>query len=248
MTRLRSGAADMATFLPVSMEPVKLTLRGTGWPVIQAPSSSPPLTTLSTPGGITSRSSSTTFRVVRGVKGDGLRTRVLPASRAGAIFQKARMSGKFHGVMAATTPTGRRTTSTRASASSWMTWGGVSRLAKYWHQMAAAKTSMLASASGLPCSAVRIGASSAAEASSTSAIFSRVGPPDGLVGLPVPLGLGGGVEGRVELLAGALRGVGEDLAVGRVDHAERLGRRNRVPPDGHDEVGHVLPPMLGGPV
>ena len=47
-------------------------------------------------------------------------------------------------------------------------------MAKYWHQMAAAKTSMLASASGLPCSAVRIGASSAAEASSTSAIFSRV--------------------------------------------------------------------------
>ena len=55
VTRLRSGAADMATFLPVSMEPVKLTLRGTGWPVIQAPSSSPPLTTLITPGGMTSR-------------------------------------------------------------------------------------------------------------------------------------------------------------------------------------------------
>ena len=41
VTRLRSGAADWATSLPVSIEPVKLTLRGTGWPVIHAPSSSP---------------------------------------------------------------------------------------------------------------------------------------------------------------------------------------------------------------
>ena len=38
VTRLRSGAADWATSLPVSIDPVKLTLRGTGWPVIQAPS------------------------------------------------------------------------------------------------------------------------------------------------------------------------------------------------------------------
>src|ERR1035441_4000822 len=56
-TRLRSGAADWATFFPVSMEPVKVILRGTGWPVIQAPRSSPPLTTFSTPGGTTERGS-----------------------------------------------------------------------------------------------------------------------------------------------------------------------------------------------
>ena len=55
-----------------------------------------------------------------------------------------------------------------------MTWGGVSMLAKYWHQMAAAKTSMLASPSGLPCSAVSTGARSAVEASSTSAMANRV--------------------------------------------------------------------------
>ena len=54
-----------------------------------------------------------------------------------------------------------------------MIWGGISRLAKYWHQMAEAKTSMPASLSGLPCSAVRTGASSAADASSTSAACSR---------------------------------------------------------------------------
>ena len=67
---------------------------------------------LRTPAGSTSRRSSPTFSVVSGVKGEGLSTSVLPASSAGAIFQKARVSGKFHGVMAATTPSGRRTTST----------------------------------------------------------------------------------------------------------------------------------------
>ena len=67
VTRLRSGAADWATFLPVSTEPVKLILRGTGCVVIHAPSSSPPLTMLTTPGGKTSRSSSPTFSVVSGV-------------------------------------------------------------------------------------------------------------------------------------------------------------------------------------
>ncbi len=118
VTRLRSGAAEMATFFPVSTEPVKLILRGTGCSVIHAPSSSPPLTTLSTPGGTTSRRISAVLSVVSGVNGEGLSTSVFPARRAGAIFQKARTRGKFHGVMAATTPIGRRTTSTSAWASS----------------------------------------------------------------------------------------------------------------------------------
>jgi hypothetical protein len=67
VTRLRSGAAERATFFPVSTEPVKLTLRGTGCDVMSAPSSSPPLTMLTTPGGNTSRRSSPTFSVVNGV-------------------------------------------------------------------------------------------------------------------------------------------------------------------------------------
>jgi hypothetical protein len=178
-------------------------LAGTGWLVIHAPRSSPPLTTLTTPGGITSAGSSTTLSVESGVKGEGLSTRVLPASRAGAIFQKGqgqrevpRGDGGHHadrpahhlhpGLVVVLDDLGRH----------------VSRLAKYWHQMAAAKTSTLASASGLPCSAVSTGADLAVEASSTSAIRSRVARPPRR--LPVPLGLGGGVEGGVELLAAAL--------------------------------------------
>src|SRR5436309_12559273 len=99
VVRLRSGAAAAATFLPVATEPVKLILRGTGCDVIHPPSASPPLTTLNTPGGNTSRSSSPTISVLRGVNGEGFRTMVLPASRAGAIFHDARVTGKFHGVM-----------------------------------------------------------------------------------------------------------------------------------------------------
>ena len=130
MTRLRSGAAAAATFLPVATEPVKLIFRGTGCEVIQPPSSSPPLTTLSTPGGSTSRRTSPSRSVASGVNGDGLSTTVLPASSAGAIFQAASDSGKFHGVIAATTPTGRRTTSANTRSSSWMTSRGRSSLAK----------------------------------------------------------------------------------------------------------------------
>ena len=118
MVRLRSGAAAAATFLPVATEPVKLILRGTGCDVIHAPRASPPLTTLNTPGGKTSRSSSPIISVLSGVNGDGFSTMVLPARRAGAIFQDARVTGKFHGVMAATTPSGLRTTSTKALSSS----------------------------------------------------------------------------------------------------------------------------------
>ena len=62
-------------------------------------------------------------RQVSGVYGDGLSTTVLPARSAGAIFQKDRATGKFHGVMAATGPSGWRWTSTRAAPSSWMTSG-----------------------------------------------------------------------------------------------------------------------------
>jgi hypothetical protein len=43
---------------------------------------------------------------VSGVSSDGLSTTPLPAARAGATFQEAMASGKFHGVIRPTTPTG----------------------------------------------------------------------------------------------------------------------------------------------
>ena len=49
--------------------------------------------------------------LVSGVSSDGLRITVLPAASAGATFHEAMSSGKFHGVIAATTPTGSFTVS-----------------------------------------------------------------------------------------------------------------------------------------
>ena len=109
--------------------------------MIQAPSSSPPETTLSTPAGSASRRISPSFSVESGVNGDGLSTTVFPASSAGAIFQTASSTGKFHGVIAPTTPSGRRRTSMRAFASSCSTSTGISSDAVYWNQTAAPNSS-----------------------------------------------------------------------------------------------------------
>ena len=129
VTRLRSAADEIATFLPALTEPVNVTLRGVGCAVIAAPRSSPPVTTLSTPGGSTSLASSPSRSVANGVKGDGLSTIVLPARSAGAIFHIARPRGKFHGVIAATTPSGRWATSINARSSSCTTSRGIIRSA-----------------------------------------------------------------------------------------------------------------------
>ena len=47
----------------------------------------------------------------------GLSTTVFPAAIAGAVFQFAMLSGKFHGVISAVTPIGSRKVSTIPSRS-----------------------------------------------------------------------------------------------------------------------------------
>ena len=57
-----------------------------------------PTTTLTTPSGMpASRAMRSNARALSGVSSAGLRTSVLPAARAGAIFQLAMVSGKFQG-------------------------------------------------------------------------------------------------------------------------------------------------------
>ena len=46
------------------------------------------------------------YRAVSGVCSAGLRMTTLPQASAGASFKPAMLRGKFHGVMAPTTPTG----------------------------------------------------------------------------------------------------------------------------------------------
>jgi hypothetical protein len=66
-----------------------------------------PVTTLTTPGGKpASSNSSANSSVDADVNSDGFNTTVQPAASAGASFHAASSSGEFHGVIAATTPTG----------------------------------------------------------------------------------------------------------------------------------------------
>src|SRR3954462_463558 len=65
--------------------------------------------TLRTPAGSpASFAYSANFKSDSDVFDAGLMTTVLPQARAGAIFHVESISGKFHGVIAPTTPTGSR--------------------------------------------------------------------------------------------------------------------------------------------
>ena len=108
VTRLRVRAARAITSRPTSVEPVKATLATSGWSTSRAPTTGPvPTTTWSTPSGIpAARANSANRRAVSGVISAGLTTMVLPVAKAGPIFHEAMAMGKFHGMMAATTPSG----------------------------------------------------------------------------------------------------------------------------------------------
>jgi hypothetical protein len=82
-----------------------------GWEAIASPTTCPvPFTTLNTPGGRpASEVTSAKIRTDSGASSDGLRTTVLPASIAGATLVTSCCSGKFHGVIAPTTPIDSRT-------------------------------------------------------------------------------------------------------------------------------------------
>ncbi len=94
--------------VPVTSEPVNATLATIGCSTSGAPASGPkPVTTLTTPGGKPASSNSfMNSSIDADVNSDGLTTTVLPAASAGASFHAVSSSGEFHGMMAATTPSG----------------------------------------------------------------------------------------------------------------------------------------------
>ena len=93
---------------PVRPSPVKAILSTSMWPLRAAPAVGPkPGTTLITPSGKpASWASAATRRAVSGVCSAGLRTTVLPQASAGPHFHACISSGKFHGMIWPTTPTG----------------------------------------------------------------------------------------------------------------------------------------------
>src|ERR1019366_6162045 len=92
---------------PVVVSPVKPILAMRGLVARAFPISPPgPVTMLITPGGTTLAITSASFKIDHGVGDAGLRTVQLPAASAGAIFQAAIRSGKLHGTICPTTPSG----------------------------------------------------------------------------------------------------------------------------------------------
>ena len=120
------------TFWPVPQEPVKTILAISSCadmaaPMLNAPSAA--LTELTTPAGSISFINSIMRSDASGVIGDGLLTTVLPLRSAGKMCQTAISTGKFHGVIDPTTPSGLRYISTRPSGVSCSTSIGSDRLA-----------------------------------------------------------------------------------------------------------------------
>ena len=92
---------------PTSVDPVKAILSTSGWATSSLPVSPSPVTTLSTPGGSPASAAISANRsAVSGVNSAGFNTTVFPAASAGATFHATMSSGKFHGMIWPTTPTG----------------------------------------------------------------------------------------------------------------------------------------------
>src|SRR5665647_2931734 len=115
---LTVGADCAIRIRPTSLDPVKLRWRTTSLAHKTLPMASElsasAVSTLSTPAGIPARmASSATARALKGVSSAGLITTGQPAASAGATLRVIIAMGKFHGVMAAQTPMGWRSTSRR---------------------------------------------------------------------------------------------------------------------------------------
>lgn len=104
------------------------------------------------------------------MKGDGLMMMQLPATSAGAIFHTASSTGKFHGTMPPTTPSGVNRVTTRRSALSSTTSSSSDCVAISRSHSADPRISHSAPARGLPCSRVRRAMNSSACSSRTSPI------------------------------------------------------------------------------
>src|SRR6218665_3106926 len=87
--------------LPLSVPPVKDTIRTKGWATSAAPAPCPvPGRTFRIPSGSPAcNAMRATASPVEGVTSDGLRMTALPAARAGAIFCASMGIGEFHGVV-----------------------------------------------------------------------------------------------------------------------------------------------------
>ena len=119
-TRTTLAALLAKRIRPTSVLPVKLTWRtvSPSKNVSAMAGASSPVMTLNTPvGNPASTESSAIASALSGVCSAGLTTCVQPAASAGPIFRVTMAIGKFHGVIAAATPDGCRSTNKRLPGS-----------------------------------------------------------------------------------------------------------------------------------
>ncbi len=155
------SAEARARCLPTGVEPVKVILRtrasASHTSTTSGVRSREAVTMLIVPAGKPASSARrTSASEVSGVSSAGLATTVQPAASAGAILRAIIAAGKFHGVIAATTPTGSLTAimlRPRTGAGNHVA-VGAGRLLGEPLDVARARTAprRAPSASGLPCS------------------------------------------------------------------------------------------------
>ena len=118
--RFNFAPALAAIDLPVVDEPVNEMTPTSGESTIALPTSPPaPVTRFTTPAGKPASAISSTRSVAQcGVSLAGLKTTVLPVTRAGIIFQHGMAIGKFQGVMIPAIPIGWRMDIAHLSGSS----------------------------------------------------------------------------------------------------------------------------------
>jgi hypothetical protein len=106
--RFMPSAHSRASCLPTGIEPVNDTFRMIGEAIrYEDTSAGVPVTTLTTPGGMpAAAAASAIMNVADGASSAGLMMMEQPAASAAAILRAGRRHGKFHGVKAATGPTG----------------------------------------------------------------------------------------------------------------------------------------------
>ena len=103
------SAACRSRIRPTSVEPVKVSLRTTGFSQNSLPTSEEldEVTMLNTPFGMPARSARTPIAVAdSGVSAAGRPTKAQPAASAGPALRVIIAFGKFHGVIDAATPIG----------------------------------------------------------------------------------------------------------------------------------------------
>src|SRR4051794_41084665 len=110
-TRFSRSVASAPTRRPAAVDPVNDTLSMPGWVTRYSLTSRSAGSTDSTPSGSpASVNNAPSHSASIGVSGAGFNTTVHPASSAGTTLLMAMNSGTFHGMIAATTPTGSRRT------------------------------------------------------------------------------------------------------------------------------------------